>query len=92
MESLIKTALKVAEFHLGRELLLLVISRILYDLSLTNEKLKEVKIPEAITEMDFSLFDEVEKKAFYYQLVDILGLLVGEEVKHSLLQRQLSPN
>ncbi len=92
MESLIKLALKEAEFHLGREMLLLVISRILYDLSLTNEKLREVIIPEAITEMDFSLFNDVEKKAFYYELVDILGLLVGEEIKHSLLQREISLN
>ena len=87
MEELIKEALKEAELTLGREALNLLLSRIFYDLSLTNENLRDFKLPEVITEIDLSLLSESEKRAFYYQFADLLGTLLNEEIKHELLKR-----
>ena len=92
MEELIKEALKEAELELGRETLNLILSRILYDLSLTNESLRDFEIPEVITEIDLSPLSDLEKRAFYYQFADLLGTIVSEEAKHELLNRLNSLN
>ncbi|WP_461829208.1 hypothetical protein [Aquifex sp.] len=87
MDELIKEALKEAELELGRETLNLLLSRIFYDLSLTNENLRDFELPEVITEIDLSPLSEAEKRVLYYQFADLLGTLLNEEVKHELLKR-----
>jgi len=87
MDELIKEALKEGEKFIGRTALRFVVERIIYDLSLTNENLKDMEIPSDPTNVDISRFSDEEKRIFYYQLADILGSLVNPQLKEKLLKR-----
>lgn len=87
MDELIKDALREGEKFVGRTTLRFILKRIIYDLSLTNENLKSVEIPNDPTDIDLSKMSEEEKRILYYQLADILGALVNPQLKDSLLRR-----
>jgi len=87
MDELIREALREGERFVGRTALRFIVERIIYDLSLTNESLKNMEIPSDPTDIDLSEMSEEEKRIFYYQLADILGALVNPQLKERLLRR-----
>ncbi len=84
-ERLLKALRKVKDF-VGENTLRLLLERIVYDLSLSNPKLKDVLIPEDPLRIDLSAFSDKELEEFYYLLADIGGVLVGESLKETLLK------
>ncbi|WP_068549750.1 hypothetical protein [Thermosulfidibacter takaii] len=87
MDQLIKEALKESEKIVGKTALRLITERIIYDLSITDDNLKNLKIPVNPVNIDLSKLSDEEKKVFYYQLAEILGAVVNPQIKKKLLKR-----